>query len=158
MSGGEDDLVALWRCHPEGLELCARGEAHTSWVTQVAFHSRHGKRYRFASVGLDAKLCVWELLADDYEGVWDVHQEGGEGSDAPTWWRVPRVEPLSVDGVGADPLSDLIIQRDHLVTCCVTGTMHIWFREEQPKDAQDDVEDRDQAGCSDTRHDTPAGV
>ena len=54
-SGGEDDLITLWRCHPEGLELCARGEAHTSWVTQVAFHSREDKTYRFASVGLDAR-------------------------------------------------------------------------------------------------------
>jgi len=25
----------------------------------------------------------------------------------------------------------LIITRDHLVTCCVTGTMHIWWRGEQ---------------------------
>jgi len=57
-------------------------------VSQVAFHSRQGNLYRFASVGLDAKLCVWEFLAEDFDGVWDVGQEGAEGGDAPTWWKV----------------------------------------------------------------------
>jgi len=55
--------------------------------------------------------------------------------DAPPWRDVPIVEPITQDQVGSDPLSDIIILEDHIVTCCVTGTMHIWWRDNRPQDS-----------------------
>ncbi|CAN0398008.1 unnamed protein product, partial [Discosporangium mesarthrocarpum] len=62
VTGGEDDAVTLWCL--ETRDCVLRGEGHSSWVTGVSFDPwtfdcATDRRYRFASVGEDARLCMW---------------------------------------------------------------------------------------------------
>jgi hypothetical protein len=65
VTGGEDDLVSVWSVHEK--TLAARGAAHSSWVSKVAFDPHRcsaGSYYRFASVGQDGQVAIWEFSAD----------------------------------------------------------------------------------------------
>lgn len=65
VTGGEDDLISLWSI--EDKQLVARGEGHSSWIGRLTFDSHRcssGSYYRFASVGQDSKLAIWEFSAD----------------------------------------------------------------------------------------------
>lgn len=61
VSGGEDDLVSVWS-YPRK-ELLARGHGHQSWVSSVAVNTPESNKdcLRFASVGLDCRLLLWEF-------------------------------------------------------------------------------------------------
>lgn len=65
VTGGEDDLISLWSI--EDKQLVARGEGHSSWIGRITFDAHRcssGSYYRFASVGQDSKLAIWEFSAD----------------------------------------------------------------------------------------------
>ena len=62
-------------------------------------------------------------------------------SESPGWWQVPTVEAVSEAQIGTDPLSDLVICGRHVATCCVTGTMHIWWHDDDLNDEKP-VEDQ----------------
>jgi len=67
-TGGEDDLVSLFSISER--TLVARGEAHNSWISKIAFdpHRCSSKSYyRFASVGQDCQVAIWEFSADTLE-------------------------------------------------------------------------------------------
>ncbi|KAI8096806.1 WD40-repeat-containing domain protein [Halteromyces radiatus] len=61
LTGGQDDLVTIWSLAE--LRIVARCQGHKSWVTGVAFDPRNcdEKVYRFASVGEDCKLILWDF-------------------------------------------------------------------------------------------------
>ncbi|KAK1863879.1 hypothetical protein I4F81_006432 [Pyropia yezoensis] len=63
-TGGEDDLVSVWS--PWELRIVARGEGHTSWVSDVGWDpvACGGGRYRVGSVAQDAKLLLWDFDVD----------------------------------------------------------------------------------------------
>lgn len=65
VTGGEDDLISLWSIDDK--QLVARGEGHSSWIGRITFDAHRcssGSYYRFASVGQDCKLAIWEFSAD----------------------------------------------------------------------------------------------
>ncbi|KAI9026535.1 WD40-repeat-containing domain protein [Phycomyces nitens] len=61
LTGGQDDLVAIWS-FPEQ-RIVARCQGHKSWVNGVAFDPWRfdGKVYRFASIGEDCNLIMWDF-------------------------------------------------------------------------------------------------
>lgn len=65
VTGGEDDLVSVWSM--SGKTLVARGSAHSSWVSKIAFDVHRcstGSYYRFASAGQDGQVALWEFSSD----------------------------------------------------------------------------------------------
>ncbi|KAJ1026762.1 hypothetical protein NDA16_002059 [Ustilago loliicola] len=63
LTGGEDDLVTVWA--PREGRIVTRCQGHTSFVTGLAWDpwrwSSDDKTYRFASVGEDCKMILWDL-------------------------------------------------------------------------------------------------
>ncbi|KAJ1597249.1 hypothetical protein NDA14_001987 [Ustilago hordei] len=63
LTGGEDDLVTVWA--PREGRIVARCQGHTSFVTALAWDpwrwSRDDRTYRFASVGEDCKMILWDF-------------------------------------------------------------------------------------------------
>ncbi|OAC99066.1 hypothetical protein MUCCIDRAFT_148983 [Mucor lusitanicus CBS 277.49] len=61
LTGGQDDLVTIWSFKEN--KIIARCQGHRSWVTGVAFDPLHcdDKDYRFASVGEDCKILLWDF-------------------------------------------------------------------------------------------------
>ncbi|GAA5817344.1 hypothetical protein MFLAVUS_010888 [Mucor flavus] len=61
LTGGQDDLVTIWAFREQ--RIIARCQGHHSWVKGVAFDPWRcdEKVYRFASVGEDAKLILWDF-------------------------------------------------------------------------------------------------
>ncbi len=63
LTGGEDDLVTVWA--PREGRIVARCQGHTSFVTGVAWDpwrwSSEDRTYRFASVGEDCKMILWDF-------------------------------------------------------------------------------------------------
>jgi len=59
--GGEDDLISIWDANKRS--IVARGTAHQSWVSKIAFDPWECKKgtYRFGSVGEDCKLALWDF-------------------------------------------------------------------------------------------------
>ncbi|KAH8826850.1 WD40 repeat-like protein [Flagelloscypha sp. PMI_526] len=61
LTGGQDDLLTLFS--PYSQRVVARCQAHSSFVTSVAFDEWKcdGRTYRFGSVGEDGKLILWDF-------------------------------------------------------------------------------------------------
>lgn len=63
LTGGEDDLVTVWA--PREGRIVARCQGHTSFVTSLAWDpwrwSSDDRTYRFASVGEDCKVILWDF-------------------------------------------------------------------------------------------------
>uniref|UniRef100_V5E4M9 Uncharacterized protein n=1 Tax=Kalmanozyma brasiliensis (strain GHG001) TaxID=1365824 RepID=V5E4M9_KALBG len=63
LTGGEDDLVTVWA--PREGRIVARCQGHTSFVTGLAWDpwrwSSEDRTYRFASVGEDCKMILWDF-------------------------------------------------------------------------------------------------
>mmetsp|Transcript_1629 Transcript_1629/g.2878 ORF Transcript_1629/g.2878 Transcript_1629/m.2878 type:complete len:651 (-) Transcript_1629:317-2269(-) len=63
LTGGEDDLVTIWAFKERS--IVARCEGHLSWISGVAFDpwacDLEHERYRFGSVGQDARLLLWDF-------------------------------------------------------------------------------------------------
>lgn len=63
LTGGQDDLVTVWA--PREGRIVARCQGHTSFVTGLAWDpwrwSSDDRTYRFASVGEDCKMILWDF-------------------------------------------------------------------------------------------------
>ncbi|EEB06841.1 WDR20 family WD repeat protein [Schizosaccharomyces japonicus yFS275] len=61
ITGGEDDLISVWSFPAR--KLFARGQGHKSFVKAVVFDEWRcdGDSYRFASVGMDCQLLLWDF-------------------------------------------------------------------------------------------------
>lgn len=59
--GGQDDLITIYS--PQEQRVIARCQGHSSFVSGVAFDPLRcdGRTYRFASVGEDCKLVLWDF-------------------------------------------------------------------------------------------------
>ena len=83
LTGGEDDLVTVWA--PREGRIVARCQGHTSFVTGLAWDpwrwSSEDRTYRFASVGEDCKMILWDFssAALNRPKTYAPHSGGGGG-------------------------------------------------------------------------------
>ncbi|KOS14118.1 wd40 repeat-like protein [Malassezia pachydermatis] len=65
LTGGQDDLITIWA--PHDAHVVAHAQGHQSFVTGLAFDPWRSNMdthtYRFASVGEDGRLCLWDFSA-----------------------------------------------------------------------------------------------
>ncbi|WWD18757.1 hypothetical protein CI109_103212 [Kwoniella shandongensis] len=61
--GGQDDLITIFS--PRESRIVARCQGHSAFVTCISFDQSRGesRAYRFASVGEDGKLILWDFSA-----------------------------------------------------------------------------------------------
>ncbi|OCF40279.1 hypothetical protein I317_05912 [Kwoniella heveanensis CBS 569] len=61
--GGQDDLITIYSARES--RIVARCQGHSAFVTSIAFDTSRGeaRAYRFASVGEDGKLILWDFSA-----------------------------------------------------------------------------------------------
>ncbi|WVR06605.1 hypothetical protein IAU60_003637 [Kwoniella sp. DSM 27419] len=61
--GGQDDLITIFSARES--RIVARCQGHSAFVTSIAFDQSRGaaRAYRFASVGEDGKLILWDFSA-----------------------------------------------------------------------------------------------
>ncbi|WVW85032.1 hypothetical protein I302_107068 [Kwoniella bestiolae CBS 10118] len=61
--GGQDDLITIFSARES--RIVARCQGHSAFVMSIAFDQSRGeaRAYRFASVGEDAKLILWDFSA-----------------------------------------------------------------------------------------------
>ncbi|WWC88350.1 uncharacterized protein L201_003260 [Kwoniella dendrophila CBS 6074] len=61
--GGQDDLITIYSARES--RIVARCQGHSAFVTSISFDQSRGeaRAYRFASVGEDAKLILWDFSA-----------------------------------------------------------------------------------------------
>lgn len=67
VSGGEDDLVYVWKWEREGpSELLCVAQEHENWVSGVALQpgSENNNTLSFVSVGRNGRLAFWEVNPD----------------------------------------------------------------------------------------------
>ncbi|XP_004345283.2 hypothetical protein CAOG_06534 [Capsaspora owczarzaki ATCC 30864] len=134
LTGGEDDQVSLWSF--DHRQLLARGEAHKSWVSCVAFDAFTSDKqtYRFGSVGQDTRLLLWEFTMPinlRQQGTTAGHSKNAETSvDAaatkPT--SVAVLTPIVSQKIHYEPLCSLVFLRDLVVTSCQGGMTKLWLR------------------------------
>ncbi|XP_015698009.1 probable catabolite repression protein creC [Oryza brachyantha] len=164
LSGGEDDLVQVWSM--DDRKMVAWGEGHKSWVSAVAFDSywsppnsaeteentnetMENTIYRFASVGQDARLLLWDVAMDELRAPLTSSSScsptSSSGRSPSTDWdstcpparvlrpsprmqEVPKLLPLATQPVGADPLSALEFTSESILAICREGRITIWPR------------------------------
>ncbi|KAI8646587.1 WD40-repeat-containing domain protein [Parasitella parasitica] len=100
LTGGQDDLVTIWAFREQ--RIIARCQGHKSWVTGIAFDPWRcdEKVYRFASVGEDANLILWDFSVNA------LHK--------PKTKTVNRNRGTSVSSVNSPPLSSILAAiQDH---------------------------------------------
>ncbi|KAJ3145715.1 hypothetical protein HDU89_006950 [Geranomyces variabilis] len=139
LTGSQDDNVTIWHFGHRG--IVARCYAHSSWVSGVAFdpYLCTTSSYRFASVGDDARLFLWEfsleLLTRPKPGK-HRHRESPflevEEGVHPVLSRndVSTLAPLESAGfrLHKGPICALTFLEDGLVTTDMTGLIKIWNR------------------------------
>ncbi|KAI8096601.1 WD40-repeat-containing domain protein [Halteromyces radiatus] len=150
LAGGQDDLVTIWAFREQ--RIIARCQGHSSWVTSVAFDSwRCDERvYRFASVGEDAKLILWDFsvpaLHRPKAKVNTRHRGASVSSttnpnliqsspNRPTTvhavaskTEVAFLQPTVVKTIHADPCVGVYYREDAIVTTDKRGRVCVWKR------------------------------
>ncbi|PSR98174.1 WD repeat-containing protein [Actinidia chinensis var. chinensis] len=155
LTGGEDDLVQVWSI--EDRKVVAWGEGHNSWVSGVAFDSYWSPpnsddsgeniMYRFVSAGQDTQLLFWDLELDEIivplrrapggsptfsagnqSSHWDTACPIGTLQQAPSMRDVPKLSPVVAHRVHIEPLSDLILVQESIISGCRDGFIKIWSR------------------------------
>ncbi|KAI8328984.1 WD40-repeat-containing domain protein [Chlamydoabsidia padenii] len=153
LTGGQDDLVTIWAFREQ--RVMARCQGHSSWVTSVAFDPwRCDERvYRFASVGEDAKLILWDFsvpaLHRPKTKVNTRHRGASVSSmtnpnsnnimqnaldrpvtlhPAASKTEVAFLQPTVVKTVHADPCVGVYFREDVIVTTDKRGRVCVWKR------------------------------
>ncbi|ORX57455.1 WD40 repeat-like protein [Hesseltinella vesiculosa] len=149
LTGGQDDLVTIWAFREQ--RIVARCQGHSSWVTNVAFDSwRCDERvYRFASVGEDAKLILWDFSVSAIhrpKARSNARHRGASVSSMthPTIKQaqepsvklhpviskadVAILQPAAVNTVHADPCVGVYFREDVIVTTDKRGRVCSWKR------------------------------
>ncbi|KAJ3073592.1 hypothetical protein HDU98_001187 [Podochytrium sp. JEL0797] len=147
VTGGEDDLVTVWAF---GGRIVARGQGHSSWVTNVAFdpYNCTERSYRFASVSDDTKICMWDFSASSLYKPRTLHGRKSRYVD-PDKVQVTNVHPVlskkqvaMLDpflSIHAEPLSFIAFREDAVVTADRIGVVKFWSRpqsEEEPEEEE----------------------
>ncbi|CAO3642589.1 unnamed protein product [Cunninghamella blakesleeana] len=150
LAGGQDDLVTIWAFREQ--RIIARCQGHNSWVTSVAFDPwRCDERvYRFASVGEDAKLILWDFSVPALHlpktRVNTRHRGASVSSmtngnvlqtvlDRPTTLHpvvskteVAILQPTVVKTIHADPCVGVYFREDAIITTDKRGRVCVWKR------------------------------
>ncbi|KAI8920085.1 putative catabolite repression protein creC [Powellomyces hirtus] len=140
LTGGQDDIVTIWQFQRG---IVARCHGHSSWISGVAFdpHLCTESSYRFASIGDDTRLFLWEFSLNQLtrpkpsiqrkhrqdnphltqeDGVYPVLSQKDVGTLAPI-----ESEGFRLHNV---PLCALTFRDDALVTTDMLGLVRIWQR------------------------------
>ncbi|KAI9315108.1 WD40-repeat-containing domain protein [Dichotomocladium elegans] len=152
LTGGEDDLVTMWAFHEQ--RIVARCQGHKSFVTDVAFDPWRCDEnvYRFASVGEDAKLILWDFSVNALHrpktrttgrvrgsSVSSQHQAPTSAyksreDNQPTLHpiqsknHVAFLQPTVVKAIHADPCVGIYFREDVIVTTDRRGRVSVWQR------------------------------
>jgi len=148
LTGGEDDLIALWAFKEK--KLVVRGRGHQSWVSAVAFDSWSCTQdnYIFASAGQDTRIILWEFskssipkprsksgkrrdtLTDSSSLVNSKSEEIVYPVMVPVCLNteIGFMEPLATHRAALEPLSDVKFMEDCLATSCWAGISRFWSR------------------------------
>ncbi|KAI9305818.1 WD40-repeat-containing domain protein [Cunninghamella echinulata] len=150
LAGGQDDLVTIWAFREQ--RIIARCQGHSSWVTSVAFDPwRCDERvYRFASVGEDAKLILWDFSVPALhlpKTVINTRHRGASVSsmtngnvlqtviDRPATLHpvvskteVAILQPTMVKTIHADPCVGVYFREDAIITTDKRGRVCVWKR------------------------------
>ncbi|ORY22031.1 WD40-repeat-containing domain protein [Naematelia encephala] len=109
--GGQDDLITIFS--PRESRVVARCQGHSAFVTSICFDQRggEGRGYRFASVGEDGKLILWDFSsASLHRPRHHVHQQNTSRH------HIPASSTLSLAGQSRSqlPMSNSVGGRIHL--------------------------------------------
>ncbi|KAI7869464.1 WD40-repeat-containing domain protein, partial [Spinellus fusiger] len=137
LAGGQDDLVTLWAVREQ--RIIARCQGHHSWVTGVAFDPWRcdEKVYRFASVGEDCRLILWDFSVQALHkpkraSVSSSHYAPNDRPilihPAPPKSEVALLQPTMVKTVHADPCVGVYFREDVIVTTDKRGRVSLWQR------------------------------
>ncbi|CAO3597832.1 unnamed protein product [Absidia cylindrospora] len=152
LAGGQDDLVSIVAFREQ--RVIARCQGHSSWVTHVAFDpwKCDDRVYRFASVGEDAKLILWDFsvpaLHRPKTKVNTRHRGASVSSmthpsantiqtatDRPVTVHpvasktdIAFLQPTVVKTVHADPCVGVYFREDVIVTTDKRGRVCVWKR------------------------------
>ncbi|KAL9228034.1 hypothetical protein vseg_003652 [Gypsophila vaccaria] len=160
LTGGEDDLVQIWSM--EDRKVVAWGEGHNSWVSGVAFDpywsppnsDDNGENvvYRFASVGQDTQLLLWDLEINEIvvplrrapggsplggsptystasqSSHWDNVSPVGTLQPSPCMRDVPKLNPVVIHRAHTEPLSGVLFTRESVLTASREGHIKVWAR------------------------------
>ncbi|KAI8885120.1 WD40 repeat-like protein, partial [Backusella circina FSU 941] len=146
LTGGQDDLVTIWSFKES--RIIARCQGHRSWVTGVAFDPLHcsGNDYKFASVGEDCKLLLWDFSVNALHKPKQEHhhqyeeqflQQPSEATQhiqlptihpALSKCQVPFLRPIVKQTIHPDPCVDIIYKDDCIVTTDRRGRVRAWSR------------------------------
>ncbi|CAO0803166.1 unnamed protein product [Mucor circinelloides] len=157
LTGGQDDLVTIWAFREQ--RIIARCQGHKSWVTGVAFDPWRcdEKVYRFASVGEDAKLIMWDFSVNALHrpktkaanrnrgtSVSSVNSPPLSSILATMQDRKPTIHPVQsktevaflqptvVKTIHGDPCVGVYFREDVMVTTDKRGRVSIWQRPSPP--------------------------
>ncbi|TPX45366.1 hypothetical protein SeMB42_g04028, partial [Synchytrium endobioticum] len=136
LTGGQDDLVTIWQFRGR---IVARCQGHQSWVSAVAFDPYRctDRSYRFASVGDDGRICLWDFSVSSLHRPRGVTMRRSRvDSDrrvevfhhAPPRREVSMLEPSMVKVIHNEPICALIFREDAIVTTDKAGYVKIWTR------------------------------
>ncbi|KAI8070410.1 WD40-repeat-containing domain protein [Gongronella butleri] len=147
LTGGQDDLVTIWAFREQ--RIVARCQGHSSWVTSVAFDPwRCDERvYRFASVGEDAKLVLWDFSVSAIHRPKSRVNARHRGASVSSTTHptvnlkqetaihpviskadVAILQPTVVNTVHADPCVGVYYREDVIVTTDKRGRVCTWKR------------------------------
>ncbi|KAG1470567.1 hypothetical protein G6F56_002608 [Rhizopus delemar] len=148
LTGGQDDLVTIWAFKEQ--RIIARCQGHHSWVTSVAFDPWRcdEKLYRFASVGEDAKLILWDfsvnalhkpkrnrstsvssMTSPPLSSILSTMEEKGPNiHPVLSKTRVAFLQPTVIKTVHGDPCTGVYFREDAIITSDKRGKINIWQR------------------------------
>ena len=136
VSGGQDDLIALWDVRRRA--LVARGVGHRSWITAAAFSAPPAATdchvYRLATCAADCRVLLWELEgAAAAAPLASAAPEGVAPPAAPparAYRAAPALPPCCGEALHAQPISALLVGRSAITTADVAGVVRVWARPE----------------------------
>ncbi|KAI8881923.1 WD40 repeat-like protein [Backusella circina FSU 941] len=151
LTGGQDDLVTIWAFREQ--RIVARCQGHSSWITDIAFdpYRCDEKIYRFASVGEDGKLILWDFSVNALHkpktaggnnrnrstSVSSLNNSNPNGIIAntrvivhpvPSKTQVAFLQPTMLKSIHGDPCSGVYFREDAIVTTDKRGKVNIWKR------------------------------
>ena len=117
-------------------KIIARCRGHSSWVLAVAFDNNiDSDRMRFASVGEDTNLCLWDLvlsglnprtrltLSRSLVGVNSTVENGFSGRNV-----VPVIGPILITKISDNPVCMVNFTEEGIVTADRQGLVKVWMR------------------------------
>ncbi|KAG1466019.1 hypothetical protein G6F46_001109 [Rhizopus delemar] len=153
LTGGQDDLVTIWAFKEQ--RIIARCQGHHSWVRSVAFDpwKCDEKVYRFASVGEDAKLILWDFSVNTLHRPKTKSGNRNRGTSVSSVSSPPLssilatiqdkgpiihpvlaktqvafLQPTVIKTIHSDPCVGVYFREDAIVTTDKRGRVNIWQR------------------------------